>query len=141
MPTQSLSHVRLFAAPLFMGFPRHEFMCGLPFPSPEDLPDPRIEPVYPALAGRFLTTGPPTLTPGSLSLFPLNLKTGMQHSPGLSSWLISCSPWMYLEHSMFLIHVPLLYLGLPPASLWSHLAPGLVLGKLTNFAWDIKRLC
>ena len=108
----------------------------------------RLEVVTPRVVGPPLTgliTGqgedPPTLTPGSLSLFPLNLKTGMQHSPGLSSWLISCSPWMYLEHSMFLKHVPLLYLGLPPASLWSHLAPGLVLGKLTNFAWDIKRLC
>ena len=30
----------------------------LPFPSPEDLPDPRIKPVSPALAGRFFTTEP-----------------------------------------------------------------------------------
>ena len=32
---------------------------GLPFPSPRDLPDPRIEPVSPALARGFLTTEPP----------------------------------------------------------------------------------
>ena len=31
-------------APLFMGFFRQEYWSGLPFPSPEDLPDPGIEP-------------------------------------------------------------------------------------------------
>ena len=63
-----LSHVRLSAAPctvarqapLSMEFSRQEHWSGLPFPSPEDLPDPGIEPMSlmsPALAGRFLTTG------------------------------------------------------------------------------------
>ena len=41
-------------APLSMGFSRQEYWHGLPFPPPGDLPDPRIEPVTPALAGRFL---------------------------------------------------------------------------------------
>ena len=27
-----------------MGCPRQEYWCGLPFPSPGDLPDPGIEP-------------------------------------------------------------------------------------------------
>ena len=48
-------------APLSMGFPRQEYWSGLPFPSPEDLPDPEIEPAalaFPALAGRFFTTAP-----------------------------------------------------------------------------------
>ena len=31
----------------------------MPFPSPGDLPDPRLEPASPALAGRFFTTEPP----------------------------------------------------------------------------------
>ena len=31
-------------APLSMGFSRHECWSGYPFPSSEDLPDPRIEP-------------------------------------------------------------------------------------------------
>jgi len=31
----------------------------LPFPSPEDLPDPEIEPTFPALAGGFFTTETP----------------------------------------------------------------------------------
>ena len=47
---QLLSHVRLFAtlwnvahqSPLSMGFPMKEYWSGLPFPSPEDLPDPGI---------------------------------------------------------------------------------------------------
>jgi len=32
-----------------LGFPRQEYWSGLPFPSPEDLLNPGIEPVSPAL--------------------------------------------------------------------------------------------
>ena len=39
-----------------MEFPRQEHWRGLPFPSPEGLPDPGIEPESPALAGVFFTT-------------------------------------------------------------------------------------
>ena len=49
-------------APLPMGFPRQEIWSELPFPIPEDLPDPGIEgiePMSPALAGRLSTTEPP----------------------------------------------------------------------------------
>ena len=45
-----------------MGFSRQEYWSGFPFPSPEDLPDPGIEPeslASPALADRFFTTVPP----------------------------------------------------------------------------------
>ena len=52
-----LSPVQLFVtpktvarqAPLSMGFSRQEYWSGLPFPSPEDLPDAGIEPWSPAL--------------------------------------------------------------------------------------------
>ena len=37
-------------------FSRQEYWSGLPFLSPGDLPNARIEPVSPALAGRFFTT-------------------------------------------------------------------------------------
>ena len=37
-------------APLSMGFPRQEYLSGLPFPSPGDLPNPRVKPRSPALA-------------------------------------------------------------------------------------------
>ena len=46
-------------APLSMGFSKHEYWCGLPFPPPGDLPDPGIKPeslMSPALAGGFITT-------------------------------------------------------------------------------------
>ena len=42
-----------------MGLPRQEYYSGLPFPSPGDLPGPGMEPMAPALAGRFFTTEPP----------------------------------------------------------------------------------
>ena len=42
--------------PLSTGFPSQEYWNGLPFPSPEDLPNPGIKSKYPALAGGFFTT-------------------------------------------------------------------------------------
>jgi len=47
---------------LSMGFPRQEYWSGLSFPSPGDLPNPRIKPrslESSALAGGFFTTAPP----------------------------------------------------------------------------------
>ena len=63
---KSLSHVRLFAtpwtvayqAPPSMGFSRQEYWSGLPFPSPRDLPNPGIEPGFPALEADTLTSEP-----------------------------------------------------------------------------------
>ena len=49
-------------APMSMGFLRQEYLTGLSFPSPGDLPNPAIEPASlasPALAGKFFTTAPP----------------------------------------------------------------------------------
>ena len=49
--------------PLSMEFSRQEYQSGLPFLTPEDLLNPEIEPaslVFPALAGRFFTTGKPS---------------------------------------------------------------------------------
>ena len=43
-------------APLSVGFSRQEVWSGLPFPSPGDLPDPGIEPGYPALQADSLPT-------------------------------------------------------------------------------------
>ena len=45
--------------PLSMGFPRQEYWSQLPFPSPGDLPDPRIEPGSPALQAVSLPSEPP----------------------------------------------------------------------------------
>ena len=64
---KSLSRVQLFAtpwtvayqAPLSMAFSRQEYWSGLPFPSPGDLPTPRIEPEIPALQADALISEPP----------------------------------------------------------------------------------
>ena len=42
-----------------MAFPRQEYWCGFPFPSPGDLPDLGLEPMSPALPGRFFSIEPP----------------------------------------------------------------------------------
>ena len=54
-----LASVLAHQAPLSVGFSRHEYWSGLPFPSPGHLPHPGIEPgslTCPALAGGFFTT-------------------------------------------------------------------------------------
>ena len=56
-------------APLSMGFSRQEHWCGLPFPSPEDLPNPGIKPMSPALQA------------ASLSLSHLGTPGGMEPIP------------------------------------------------------------
>ena len=42
-------------APLSMKFSKQEYWSELPLPSPEDLPNPGIKPISPALTGRFFT--------------------------------------------------------------------------------------
>ena len=62
-----LSHVWLFVipwtiahqAPLSMGFSRQEYWSELPFPSPEDLSDPGIQPRSPPLLADSLPCEPP----------------------------------------------------------------------------------
>ena len=46
-------------APLSMGFSSQEYWSGLPFPSPEDLPDPGIKPGSPTLQADSLLSEPP----------------------------------------------------------------------------------
>ena len=72
-------------APLLMGFSRQEYWSGLPFPSPGDLPDPRIKPTSPVLAVDSLTLSPlgsPTETePGSPALQADSLPAEPQGKP------------------------------------------------------------
>ena len=71
-----------------MEFSRQEYWSGLPFPTPEDLPDPGMEPASPVspasptLAGRFFTTVPQgrpldysytcSVNKGAFAFFPIN---------------------------------------------------------------------
>ena len=81
------SHVRLFAtpwaiahqAPQSMGFSRHEYWSGLPFPSPGYLPDPGIESGSPTLqADAFLSELPGKQSPDGLQ--QISLKKNKQGS-------------------------------------------------------------
>jgi len=53
-----------------MGFSRQEYWSWFPFPPPEDLRNPGIEPTSPALAGGFFTLS----HLGSITVFTLNLE-------------------------------------------------------------------
>ena len=67
MKVKSLGRVHLFVTPWTvahqaspsMGFSRQEYWSGLPFPSPGDLPHPRIKPRSPALKADTLSSEPP----------------------------------------------------------------------------------
>ena len=64
---RSLTRVRVFVipwsvtyqAPRSMGFYRHKYWSGLPFPSPRDLSDPGIKPGYSTLQADALPSEPP----------------------------------------------------------------------------------
>ena len=61
-----------------MEFSRQEYLSGLPFPSPGDLPDPGIDPTYcasPSLAGRFFTTVPPGKPLEQVTQLQMEIKT------------------------------------------------------------------
>ena len=100
------SHVRLFAtlwtvahkAPLCMGFSRQEYWSGLPFPSPEDLPDPGIEPRSPTLQADALPSEPP----GKLKNTGVgchSLLQGIFLTQGLNPGLPHCRQTLYcLSH-------------------------------------------
>ena len=79
---KSLSRVRLFETlwtvayqgPLSMGFSRQEYWSRLPFPSPEDLPNPGIELRSPALQEGALLSEPPGKP------FPKDPQIKLQHA-------------------------------------------------------------
>ena len=86
---KSLGHVRLFAtpwtvahqAPPSMGFSRQEYWSGLPFPSPGDLPDPRMEPRSLALQADSLPAEPQG-KPNTGLIKDTGLVPGSGRSPG-----------------------------------------------------------
>ena len=77
---------------LSMEFSRQEYWSGLPFPSPGDLPDLGIKPVFlasPALAGGFFTTVPPGKPykwGGASQISTQKLVTCVTH-PSHSTWM------------------------------------------------------
>ena len=75
MPSH-FNRVQLFAAPwtvahqapLSMGFSRQEYWSGLPFPSPEDLPDPGIKPGSSTSQADALPSEPPGKPKGNIKM-------------------------------------------------------------------------
>ena len=76
-------------APLSKRFSRQEYWRGLPFPSPGDLPDPGIEPTFPALQVDSLLSEPPGKSPqfSDTIKIQLSLERKLRHidlpTPGL----------------------------------------------------------
>ena len=73
-----------------MGFPRQEDWGGLPLCSPGDLPEPGIEPVSPALSGRFFTIEPPGKLLQGMYVLHINQFSSVQ---SLSHVRLSAAPW------------------------------------------------
>ena len=106
MKVKSLSHVRIFAtpwtvahhAPPSMGFSRQKYWSGLPFPSPEDLPDPGVKPRSPALQADALTSEPP-----GKPLCYLPFSDSVQSLSGVwlfvTPWTVTCQASLSLEFS------------------------------------------
>ena len=91
-------------APLSMGFSRQEYWSGLPFPTPGDLPDPGIEPRFPALQADSLPSelcGKPKIVLG----FPLksalcpSMSFHLSSSPPRAPVMTNCSSLKGLAHS------------------------------------------
>ena len=77
-----------YQAPLSLGFPMQEYWSGLPFSSPEDLPNPETEPESPTLAGGFFTAKPPA-KPYSLLSYSI-LTSFVSISKFILAFLIDC---------------------------------------------------
>ena len=101
-------------APLSMGFRRQEYWSGLPFPSPGDVPDPEIEPMFPALHPYSFTTEPPEKP-------QCGLNNGNLFFHSLRGWMavifISSEPFLLeLQISPFLCVLTWLFFCVHPSS-------------------------
>ena len=108
-----LNHVWLFVtpwtvalqAPLYMGFPRQEYLSELPFSSLGDLCDTGIKPTFPTLSGGFFTTE-------NMIASLLNILQTYQLSLVIISFLTYFSPWscspISQAHLLYLSFLPYL---------------------------------
>ena len=83
-----------------MEFPRQGYRSGLPFPSLEDLPNPGIKPMSPALAGGFFTTEPPGKP--CVLVFPYTDTPHLFiHLWLMQSWVVSSLGQLQMKHFFF----------------------------------------
>ena len=78
-----------------MGFPRQEYSSGLPFPSPEDLPGPGIEPRPPALQADSLLSKPPRKP-----LYDIQFSSVAQSCPTLRDLMNRSMPGLPVHHHL-----------------------------------------
>ena len=77
-----------------MEFSRPEYWSGQPFPSPGDLPNPGIEPRYPALQMDSLPAEPPG-KPKNTGVGSLSLLQGIFLTQELNQGLLHCKRILY----------------------------------------------
>ena len=100
---KSLSYVRLFAtpwtvahqAPPSMEFSRQQYWSVVPFPSPGDLPDPGIEPGFPALQTDTLLSEPPRKL--TMNEYERGLKLCEETLKSLVNKQMFCLGWLVCE--------------------------------------------
>ena len=91
-----------------MGFSRQEYWSGLPLPSPGNLPEPAIEPTFPALqADCLLPTREAQELPcvpaiSLLSIYPKERKTGTQYPKERKAGTQTCN--LYTQVHSSIIH-------------------------------------
>ena len=98
-------------AALSVGFSRQEYWSGLPFPPTGDLPDPGIEPRFPALQSDSIPCEPPgkrkestkhlcAEAPGSEECLDLILssKCGPKWTQSLPSWVVTALMFAWSEN-------------------------------------------
>ena len=99
-----------------MEFSRQEYWTGLPYPSPEDLPDPGIEPRSPALQEDSLSSEPPA-KPKNTGVGSLSLLQGIFPTRQSNQGLLHCRWILYqlsyqgspnLLYSHLLVHIPVI---------------------------------
>ena len=77
------------------GISQARILGELPFPSPGGLPDPGIEPTFPALAGEFFTIEPPGKAAEDMVVFTLptlGLDASRRIFPSPLLWMYKMSP-------------------------------------------------
>ena len=82
--------------PLLMEFSKQEDQSRLQFPIPGNLPDPEIEPVSPALTGRFFTTVPP----GKPLYISVQFSSVAQSCPTLRDPMNHSTPGLPVHHPL-----------------------------------------
>ena len=96
MTTWTVAH----QAPLSVGFARQESWSGLPFSSPGDLPNPGIEPEFPALGADSLPLAPPGKTCQRIKSFSVQFGSVSQLCQILCDPMNCSTPGLPVHHQL-----------------------------------------